>query len=50
MDPSGPGYVSLGCCYEQGNELYICGSVHHQSILLINQLDAALSSPNLAMT
>jgi hypothetical protein len=25
-------------------ELYICGSVHHQSILLNNQHDAALSS------
>jgi hypothetical protein len=26
------------------NEFYICGSVHHQSILLNNQCDAALSS------
>jgi hypothetical protein len=25
-------------------EFYICGSVHHQSILLNNQRDAALSS------
>jgi hypothetical protein len=26
------------------NVFYICGSVHHQSILLNNQRDAALSS------
>jgi hypothetical protein len=26
------------------SEFYICGSVHHQSVLLNNQRDAALSS------
>jgi hypothetical protein len=28
----------------EDTEFYICGSVHHQSILLNNQRDAALSS------
>jgi hypothetical protein len=30
--------------HSTSNEFYICGSVHHQSILLNNQRDAALSS------
>jgi hypothetical protein len=30
--------------FKEGNLFYICGSVHHQSILLNNQRDAALSS------